>query len=97
MKKRKLPVRKCVSCGEMKVKKELFRVVRTPDNAATIDSVGKTSGRGAYLCMQVKCVMSAKKKGAVERHLTEEGGARPEADWESIYESLIELCEDYEK
>ena len=49
--KRKIPMRKCVGCGEMKPKKELIRVLRTEENEFVLDTTGKKNGRGAYLCM----------------------------------------------
>ena len=47
---RKVPLRKCVGCGEMKPKKELMRVLRTEENEFVLDTTGKKNGRGAYLC-----------------------------------------------
>ncbi|MFD1953791.1 RNase P modulator RnpM [Paenibacillus thailandensis] len=69
MRPRKIPLRKCVACQEMKPKKELIRVVRTPEDQVLIDLTGKKSGRGAYLCGQVRCFQLAKKSKAFERAL----------------------------
>ena len=85
MKQKKIPARMCVSCGEMRPKKELIRVVRTPDGATVIDSGGKISGRGAYLCKKAGCVTQAKKRRTLERNL----GIN---DCETLFSSLFELC-----
>lgn len=73
---RKTPQRMCVGCREMKDKKELIRIVRTPDGSIEIDTTGKRSGRGAYLCSNRECFNQAvKKKGlqkALEKDLSEE-------------------------
>lgn len=62
------PVRKCVSCGEKKLKTELTRIVRT-ENTAIIDPTGKMNGRGCYLCKDPACVQNAKKGRRIERAL----------------------------
>jgi len=67
MKQRKTPLRKCVACQEMKPKRTLIRIVRSPDGEVSIDLTGKKSGRGAYLCGQVSCFKLAKKSKAFER------------------------------
>ncbi len=69
MKVKKIPMRKCVACQEMRPKKELLRLVRTPEKEIIIDIRGKQSGRGAYLCYNNDCVMLAKKKKSLERAL----------------------------
>ncbi|EFM13101.1 protein of unknown function DUF448 [Paenibacillus curdlanolyticus YK9] len=69
MRPRKVPLRKCVACQEMKAKKELIRVVRTPDGDVLIDLTGKKAGRGAYLCGQVSCFRLAKKSRSFDRAL----------------------------
>ena len=61
MKTKKIPMRMCCGCGEMKPKKELIRVVKTPDGSISLDFTGKKSGRGAYLCKSTECFKSAKK------------------------------------
>lgn len=66
---RKIPMRKCVACGMQKPKKELIRIVRTPDLKIFIDPKGKVSGRGAYLCAKKECYELAKKKKALSRAL----------------------------
>lgn len=69
MKQRKTPLRKCVACQEMMPKKELIRVVRTPEGDIKIDLKGKKSGRGAYLCGKVSCFRLAQKTKALDRAL----------------------------
>ena len=69
MKTRKIPQRKCVACQEMMPKKELIRIVRSPEGDIQIDLTGKKSGRGAYLCGKTSCFKLAKKSKAFERAL----------------------------
>lgn len=69
MRPRKIPQRKCVACQETKAKKELIRIVRTPEGDIQIDLTGKRSGRGAYLCGKASCFALAKKTKAFERAL----------------------------
>lgn len=69
MKTKKISTRKCVACQEMKPKKELLRVVRTPEKEIMIDLTGKKSGRGAYICYNDECIALAKKKKSLERAL----------------------------
>ncbi|WP_106766027.1 RNase P modulator RnpM [Paenibacillus faecalis] len=69
MKQRKIPLRKCVACQEMMPKKELIRVVKTPDDQVMIDLTGKKSGRGAYLCGKLSCFKLAHKSKALDRAL----------------------------
>ncbi|WP_067617105.1 RNase P modulator RnpM [Alicyclobacillus acidiphilus] len=66
---RKIPLRKCVGCQEMKPKRELIRVVHTPDGDVLIDPTGKQNGRGAYLCPDETCLQTAQKKKSLERAL----------------------------
>ncbi|MGI9952025.1 YlxR family protein [Moorellaceae bacterium AZ2] len=66
---KKFPVRMCVGCRSRKEKRELIRVVRTPDFQLLIDPTGKKAGRGAYLCPQVECLQKAIKSKALERNL----------------------------
>lgn len=69
MRARKIPLRKCVACQEMKSKKELVRVVKTPEQEIVIDPTGKKSGRGAYLCNTMQCFSLAQKNHGLERAL----------------------------
>ncbi|EOS41362.1 YlxR family protein [Lachnospiraceae bacterium] len=65
--KRKVPMRKCVGCGEMKPKKELLRVLRTEDEGFVLDTTGKKNGRGAYICYSRDCFQKAVKNKGLER------------------------------
>lgn len=66
---KKVPLRKCVACQEMKAKNELIRIVKTPDNDIIIDQTGKKSGRGAYLCRVNDCIKNAHNHRSLERAL----------------------------
>ncbi|MBQ8655347.1 MAG: YlxR family protein [Clostridia bacterium] len=69
MKPKKIPMRMCVGCREMKPKKELIRVVRSPEGAVSMDPVGKKPGRGAYVCRSEACLKRAIKQRQLERQL----------------------------
>ena len=69
MKPKKTPMRMCVGCREMKPKRELIRVVRSPDGAVSLDPVGKKPGRGAYVCRSEACLKRAIKQKQLERQL----------------------------
>lgn len=69
---RKIPQRMCVGCREMKNKKELIRVVRTPDESIMLDPTGKKSGRGAYVCPNEQCFNLAVKGKRFEKALERE-------------------------
>ena len=60
---KKIPMRKCVGCGEMKPKKELLRILRTETGEFVVDALGKANGRGAYLCRSVECFQKADSYG----------------------------------
>lgn len=69
MKVKKIPQRMCVGCQELKNKKELTRIVRTPDGAILVDATGKKSGRGAYICPDEGCLTKAVKEKRLEKAL----------------------------
>ena len=69
VKPRKIPMRMCVGCREMKPKKELLRVVKPQEGEARIDRTGKAPGRGAYVCDRLECLKKARKSRALERAL----------------------------
>lgn len=69
---KKMPLRRCVGCGESKPKKELIRVVRTPEADIILDPTGKKSGRGAYVCRDKACLRKAMKSKRLERSLKTE-------------------------
>ena len=64
---KKIPQRQCLGCREMKDKKALIRVVRSPEGAISLDFKGKASGRGAYVCPDAQCLKKAVKARALER------------------------------
>ena len=67
MKTKKLPMRMCLGCGEMKPKRELIRVVKSKEGDISLDLTGKKSGRGAYICKSVECFEKARKARKFER------------------------------
>lgn len=66
---KKIPLRQCMGCREMKPKRELIRVVRSPEGSVSLDFKGKAAGRGAYLCPDPQCLKKARKSGAIGRAL----------------------------
>ena len=64
---KKVPMRKCVGCGEMKNKKEMMRVLKTAEDEFVLDVTGKKNGRGAYLCVSKECFAKAVKGKGLER------------------------------
>ena len=64
---KKVPMRKCVGCGEMKNKREMMRVLKTSDDEFVLDATGKKNGRGAYLCLSKECFEKAVKNKGLER------------------------------
>ncbi len=69
MKPKKMPMRMCVGCREMKPKRELIRVVRSPEGEVSMDPTGKKPGRGAYVCPSEACLTRAVKQRQLERVL----------------------------
>ena len=61
------PLRKCTGCGEMKPKKELVRVVKSPEGEVSLDLTGRKPGRGAYVCPRVDCLRLARKARRLEK------------------------------
>ncbi len=66
---KKIPMRKCAGCDCMKEKKELIRIVHTPEDEFIVDFSGKKSGRGVYLCHSKACLETARKKKSLDRSL----------------------------
>ncbi len=64
---KKIPMRMCVGCGEMKPKKELIRVVKSPEGEIALDFTGKKAGRGAYICRSQDCLLQAQKSHRLEK------------------------------
>lgn len=69
MKVKKIPLRMCTGCMEMKPKKELIRVVKSPEDQVSVDLTGKKSGRGAYICKNIECLEKAFKAKRLSRNL----------------------------
>lgn len=69
MKNKKVPMRQCVGCRELKNKKDLMRILKTPDNNVIFDDTGRMNGRGAYICPSVECLKKARRTKAIERSL----------------------------
>lgn len=88
MGQRKIPTRQCVGCNEMKPKKDLFRVIKTPEDEIVLDITGKKNGRGAYICRSVDCFQKARKQKSLERSLKI---SIPPEVYDSIEKELIRL------
>ncbi len=69
MKKKKIPLRKCLGCGEQFPKKELIRVVKTKQGEIFLDETNRANGRGAYICRSAECLKTALKRKAIQRSL----------------------------
>ncbi len=80
---KKIPQRKCVGCGEMKSKKELIRVVRSPEGDISLDLTGKKAGRGAYVCPDKECITKAYKGHRLEKALEKQVN-------DDVYKKLLE-------
>ena len=81
MKQKKIPMRQCLGCREHKPKRELVRVVRSPEGEVSLDFKGKSPGRGAYICKSQTCFQKVQKQRGLERSFH---GAVPQ----SVYEEL---------
>ena len=88
--KNKVPMRQCTGCREMKSKKEMMRVLRTPEEEIVLDVTGKKNGRGAYLCKSAECLEKAVKSRGLERSLK---AAIPQ----EVYENLKKEFEAIDK
>ena len=64
---KKIPLRQCIGCGEMKSKKEMIRVIKTAEGEILLDATGRQNGRGAYLCPSMECFKKAVKGRGLER------------------------------
>ncbi len=69
MTNKKIPMRQCVGCAQMKAKKELIRVIKTPEDQVVLDATGRKNGRGAYICLDPECLKKARKSKGLERSL----------------------------
>ncbi|MFR4335015.1 MAG: RNase P modulator RnpM [Lawsonibacter sp.] len=88
---KKIPMRQCVGCREMKPKKELIRVVRSPEGQVSLDFKGKLPGRGAYLCPDPACLARAKKSRALERAFSAQP---PDEVWAGLEAQMKEVPQD---
>ncbi len=90
MKSNKIPMRQCIGCREMKPKRGLLRILRTPEGELTVDPTGKKNGRGAYLCSDPQCFAKARKSRALERSfqmsISQDVYERLEREWEAFEE-----------
>ena len=86
---KKVPMRKCIGCQEMKNKKEMMRVLKTPEGEIVIDLTGRKNGRGAYLCFSKECLEKSMKNKGLERSLKTTIPA-------SVYEKLKEEIDQIE-
>ena len=83
MKEKKVPMRKCIGCNEMKPKREIVRIVKSNEGVISIDFTGKKNGRGAYICRNEECLSKAVKRKGLEHAFSQ----RIESE---IYEKLKE-------
>ncbi|KUK10531.1 MAG: Uncharacterized protein XD50_1162 [Clostridia bacterium 41_269] len=94
MKKRKIPERMCVGCREKKPKRDMVRIVRSPEGIVELDFTGKKSGRGAYICYNISCLEKAQKNKALEKGL--QIIIQPEI-WEELNEALEKAAKERNK
>lgn len=87
---KRVPLRKCTGCQEMKSKKEMLRIIRTPEGSIVLDTTGRKNGRGAYVCYSADCFEKAVKSRGLERSLKCKVP-------EETYESLKKEIESIEK
>ena len=87
---KKIPLRQCVGCREHKPKKELIRVVRSPEDAVSLDFKGKLPGRGAYVCPSEDCLAKARKSRALERAFD---AALPPEVYDALEQQMKEVGE----
>lgn len=86
---KKIPLRQCVGCNEMKNKKEMFRILKTQEEGIILDVGGKKNGRGAYICKSTECLMKARKSKGLERSFKM-------AISDEVYEGLTKEIETFE-
>ena len=85
---KKIPLRQCIGCGEMKSKKEMIRVLRTAEGEILIDATGRKNGRGAYLCPSCECLKKAGKSKGLDRSFKM---AVPREVYEALEKEMEEL------
>ena len=89
MANKKIPMRQCVGCGEMKAKKELIRVIKTEEEVL-LDTTGRKNGRGAYICANPECLKKARKSKGLERSLK---ASIPDEVYENLDKEMSTLAE----
>ena len=87
---KKIPERRCVGCGESFPKKDLVRVVKTPEGTVELDFIGKKSGRGAYLCREMDCLKSCRKSRRLEKSF---GCRIPDEVYQKLEQELADEAE----
>ncbi len=85
---KKIPQRQCIGCGEMKNKKDMIRILKTPEGEFTVDATGRKNGRGAYLCPDMQCFRAAVKGKGLERSFKM---AIPKAVYEALEKEMEQL------
>jgi predicted RNA-binding protein YlxR (DUF448 family) len=85
---KKIPLRQCIGCGGSKNKKEMIRVLKTPEEEFTVDATGRKNGRGAYLCRSMECFEKAVKGKGLERSFKM---AIPKEVYETLKKEMEEL------
>ena len=88
--KKKIPMRKCVGCGEMKPKKDLVRILKTETGEFLVDADGKKNGRGAYICRSVECFRKAVKSRGLERSFRQQ---IPEEVYDRLEKEMGDIAE----
>ena len=88
MSTKKIPLRQCIGCGEMKSKKEMIRVLKTAEDEIVLDSTGRKNGRGAYLCPSMDCFKKAVKNKGLERSFKT---AIPKEVYETLEKEMEQL------
>ena len=86
---KKVPLRQCVGCGEMKSKKELIRVIKTPEDEIVLDATGRKNGRGAYICASMDCLKTSRQRKGLERSLKV---AIPEDVYDSLEQEMSKVA-----
>ncbi len=89
MANKKIPMRQCVGCGEMKAKKELIRVIKMEEEVL-LDTTGRKNGRGAYICANPECLKKARKSKGLERSLK---ASIPDEVYENLEKEMSTLAE----
>ena len=85
---RKIPMRTCVGCRSKKTKKELIRVLKTPEGEIRLDPTGRQNGRGAYICADPDCLAKARKNRGIERSL---GCTIPDEVYDRLEEEMRQI------